>query len=136
MKNLHARSVFFVEDAERSLLYYTQALGFSLDWSHRKEGRQFVFQVSLMGFQLILNQTEHWTAGRAGHGRAFLGLDAEQSRELRRHIREKGIRTSGLHWGAPTLVIRDLDANELFIWLPEAERAGLGTAGAESARPE
>ena len=84
-----------------------------------------------MGFQLLLNQTEPWTAGRPGHGRAFLGLDAEQSRELRRHIREKCIRTSTLHWGAPTLVIRDLDANELFIWLPEAERAGLETGGPE-----
>lgn len=89
-----------------------------------------------MGFQLILNQTEPWTAGRPGHGRAFLGLDAEQSRELRRHIREKGIRTSTLHWGAPTLVIRDLDANEPFIWLPEAQRAGLATAGPQTVGPE
>jgi len=30
-----------------------------------------------------------------------------------------------LQWGAPTLVIRDLDENELFFWLPESERASL-----------
>jgi hypothetical protein len=27
------------------------------------------------------------------------------------------------HWGAPTMVILDLDQNELFFWLSDAERA-------------
>jgi hypothetical protein len=40
-------------------------------------------------------------------------------------LRDKGIETTVLHWGAPTLVIRDTDGNELFIWLPESERASL-----------
>ena len=68
MQNLYARSVFFVKDAERSLRFYTDTLGFTLDWNHQEQARAFVFQVSLFGFQLILNQEEDWTVGWAGHG--------------------------------------------------------------------
>jgi catechol 2,3-dioxygenase-like lactoylglutathione lyase family enzyme len=125
MQDLHSRSVFFVKDAERSLRFYTDTLGFKLDWNHQEEGRAFVFQVSLLGFQLILNQTEPWTENRAGRGRVFIGIDDDQVEPFRRHLREKQIKTAVLHWGAPTLVIRDADGNEFFIWLPESERAGL-----------
>jgi hypothetical protein len=44
---------------------------------------------------------------------------------FRKHIEEKGIETTVLQWGAPTLVIRDLDENELFFGAPESERASL-----------
>ena len=125
MNNLFARSVFFVKDAERSLRYYTETLGFSLEWKYEEQGRVFVFEVSLLGFQLILNQTEPPLEDRAGHGRVFIGLDDEQVDAFRGHIREKGIKTDVVQWGAPTLVIRDLDGNELFFWLPESERASL-----------
>ena len=125
MDDLGARSVFFVKDAKRSISFYTEQLGFSLDWKHEEQGRPFVFQVSLCGFQLILNQTEACTDDRAGHGRVFIGLDADPVDPFRRHIEAKGIETTVLHWGAPTLVIRDLDKNEFFFWLPESERANL-----------
>jgi catechol 2,3-dioxygenase-like lactoylglutathione lyase family enzyme len=125
VQDLASRSVFFVKDAERSLRFYTDKLGFTLDWNHQEDARAFVFQVSLFGFQLILNQEEDWTAGRAGHGRGFIGLDQDQVEPFRRHLRDKGIETTVLHWGAPTLAIRDMDGNELFFWLPESERASL-----------
>ena len=125
MENLYARSVFFVKDAERSLRYYTETLGFSLDWHYEEEGRTYVFQVSLFGFELIINQTSQATESRAGHGRVFIGLDDDQSVEVRRYISEKGIKTNIVQWGEPTLVIHDLDENELFIWLPDQERASL-----------
>jgi catechol 2,3-dioxygenase-like lactoylglutathione lyase family enzyme len=125
VQNLHARSVFFVKDAEHSLRFYTDTLGFTLQWNHEERGRAFVFQVALFGFQLILNQTEPWTENRAGHGRVFIGLDDDQVEPFRQHFREKNIKTTFLHWGAPTLVIRDVDENELFVWLPESERANL-----------
>jgi catechol 2,3-dioxygenase-like lactoylglutathione lyase family enzyme len=125
VQDLASRSVFFVKDAERSLRFYTDKLGFTLDWNHQEDARAFVFQVSLFGFQLILNQEEDWTVGRAGHGRVFIGLDQDQVEPFRRHLRDKGIETTVLHWGAPTLAIRDMDGNELFIWLPESERASL-----------
>jgi len=125
MNNLFARSVFFVKDAERSLRFYTETLGFSLEWKYDEQGRAFVFEVSLLGFQLILNQTEPLTENRAGRGRVFIGLDDDQVDGFRAHFREKGIKTEVVQWGAPTLVIRDLDGNELFFWLPESERASL-----------
>jgi catechol 2,3-dioxygenase-like lactoylglutathione lyase family enzyme len=127
MDNLQARTVFFVKNAEHSLRYYTETLGFSVDWVHREEDRPFVCQVSLLGLQLILNQIEDWTEGWAGHGRVFIGIDPGKAGELLQHIRVKGIKTSTLHWGAPTLVIRDLDGNEFFFWLSESERTSLET---------
>ena len=132
MDKLYARSVFFVEDAERSLRYYTERLGFSLDWNYQEQGRAYVFQVSLFGFELIVNQTSQSTEARAGHGRVFIGLDDDQAREVRRHISEKGIETSIVQWGEPTLVIRDPDENEFFIWLPDRERASLQTGAVET----
>ena len=114
-----------MKDAERALRFYTETLGFSLDWNYQEEGLAFVFQVSLLGFELILNQTEAWTEDRAGHGRLFIGLDEDQVHAFRKHIEENGIKTTVLEWGNPTLVIRDLDENELFFWLPESERASL-----------
>lgn len=125
MDKFYARSVFFVKDAERSLTFYTETLGFSLDWNYQHEGRAFVFQVSLLGFELILNQTETWTKDRPGHGRVFIGLEDDQVDDFRKHIEDNGIETTVLQWGSPTVVIRDLDQNELFFWLPESERAKL-----------
>jgi catechol 2,3-dioxygenase-like lactoylglutathione lyase family enzyme len=125
MDKFYARTVFFVRDAERSLEYYTQLLGFSLDWNYEENGRAFVCQVSLLGFEVILNQAETWTEGRPGHGRLFIGLEEDQSKALREHVEIKGIETTSFHWGAPTLVIRDVDENELFFWLPESERERL-----------
>jgi catechol 2,3-dioxygenase-like lactoylglutathione lyase family enzyme len=121
--NLTAWTVFFVKDAEASLRFYTETLGFALDWNHQEQGRAFVFRVSLFGFELILNQIEPATKDRAGCGRVFIGLDESQTDEFFRHIETKGIATTVTRWGAPTLVIQDLDQNELFIWLPEKERA-------------
>ena len=126
MDHLDARSVFFVKDAERSLRFYTEALGFTLDWNHQQEGRPFVVQVNLFGFQLILNQIEPWTENRAGHGRVFIAIYPEQVEAFRRHVKDKRIETTVFDWGNPTLVIRDVDQNELFIWLPEGELASFG----------
>jgi catechol 2,3-dioxygenase-like lactoylglutathione lyase family enzyme len=141
VNKFYARSVFFVKDAERSLKYYTETLGFSVDWNYQEAGRAYVFQVGLHGFELILNQTEPSTEGRPGHGRVFISLEDDQVAALRKHIEEKGIKTTVVPWGNPTLVIHDLDGNELFFWLPEGERARLqaqlaGEPGAEPERSE
>ena len=125
MENFYARSVFFVKDAEESLAFYTQTLGFGLDWNNQYEGRASVFQVSLFGFELILNQVYSQTRNRAGHGRAFIGLEDHQAPALLRHIRERGIGAMRCEWGRPTLVLRDPDGNELFFWIPDGEWASV-----------
>ncbi len=129
MSSFYGRAVFFVADADRSLRHYTEQLGFSLDWDS-KDG---VFQVSLHGFELIINQAWKQTTSNAGRGRVFIGLDDDQGDPFRRHVLEKGIQTFRVEWGRPTLVIKDLDGNELFFWLPHDDFSGLGVA--ENAAP-
>lgn len=123
MENFYARTVFFVKDAERSLDHYTNKLGFSLDWNHQEAGRAYVFQVSLFGFEVIINQTDIRTANRAGHGRVFVGLEDSQAEMLHQHIKEKGIEATIVPWGAPTLLIQDLDENELYFTPPRELRS-------------
>jgi len=124
MDNLYARSVFFVNDAQRSLRFYMEQLGFSEDWNYQEEGRTVVCQVSLFGFELILNAVDDRTTARAGHGRLFIGLGDDQREPFRRHVVAKGIRTERVEWGRPTLVLRDPDANEIFFWLPHDDFTG------------
>jgi catechol 2,3-dioxygenase-like lactoylglutathione lyase family enzyme len=126
---LYARTVFFVADADRSQRFYTEDLGFSLDW----DSHDGVFQVSLFGFELILNQVDDRTRSRAGQGRLFIGLEDVQVEQVRKHIEDKGIPTRRVEWGRPTLVIRDLDANELFFWLPHDDFSNFGEPGIASA---
>jgi hypothetical protein len=103
--------------------FYTKALGFTLDWTYEEEGRPYVVQVSLLGLQIILNQKESPADDRAGHGRIFLGLDLAQSIAVLQHVQSKGIQATYTYWGAPTMAIHDLDQNEIYIWLADAERA-------------
>ena len=128
MTNLYARAVFFVADAERSLRYYTEELGFTLDWDS-KDG---VLQVSLFGFEVILNEAGSKTRSKVGHGRVFIGLEDDQGEPLREHIRAKGFQTLSVKWGRPTLVVRDLDLNEIFFWMPHDDFSNLGKPAIES----
>ena len=135
MNNLYARAVFFVENAQRSLQFYVEQLGFSEDWCYKEEDRAYVCQVSLFGFELILNQAHDETRSRAGHGRVFIGLEDDQIAPVVEHIAAKAIQTERRDWGQPTLVVRDLDANEIFFWDWPSKRTGTVEATSlESAR--
>ena len=57
--------------------------------------------------------------------RKALGVRKIQKGELlRKHILATGIQTQRYQWGRPTLVVKDLDANELFFWLPHDDWTG------------
>ncbi len=131
MNNFYARTVFFVENAERSLRFYTERLGFSEDWNYREDDRTFVCQVSLFGFELILNQIYGRTRDRAGHSRVFVGLEEDQVDPLRTHFAERGIQPQRVNWGRPTLVLSDPDGNEIFFWLPGDDFTGFVTTALE-----
>jgi catechol 2,3-dioxygenase-like lactoylglutathione lyase family enzyme len=133
--NWYVRTVFFVRDAERSLSFYTKKLGFTLDWNHEPEGRAFVFQVSFRGVQLIVNEAEEGTGAQPGHGRLFIGLEDDQVDDFKQYVAERGIEAKLMRWGEPTVVIEDLDGNELFFWLSEGERERLGDAIDDGAPP-
>ena len=120
--SLYARAVFFVSDSDRARTYYTEQLGFSVDW----DSGDGVFQVSLMDFELILNEVGRHTHNRVGHGRVFIGLEDDQGDTVRRHIAEHPIQTYRVQWGRPTLLITDPDGNQLFFWMPNDEFSNLG----------
>jgi len=103
VNNLYARSVSFVKDAERSLRFYTETLGFSLDWKYEEQGR------------VRTDPESDWATDRRSGGSRprVYGLEDDQVGRFRGHIREKAIKTEVVQWGRPTLVIRDLDENEL-----------------------
>lgn len=122
MSGLYARAVFFVSDAARARRYYTETLGFTLDW----DSNDGVLQVSLLGFEVILNDTSTLTRHKTGCGRVFVGLEDDQGPALREHIARKRIQTVGVKWGRPTLVIRDMDGNEMFFWMPHDDFGDLG----------
>ena len=117
MENLYARAVFFVENTERARTFYIDTLGFSPDWGNPEEdGVRYVCQVSLYGFEIILNQAENDDRAKAGHGRVYIGLEDHQIKPVLDHIAAHGIKTKRRQWGQPTLVVNDLDGNEIFFW--------------------
>jgi uncharacterized glyoxalase superfamily protein PhnB len=132
VNNLYARSVFFVTNAECALRFYMESLGFTEDWNYQEGGRTVVCQVSLFGFELILNEIDDRRQAQPGRGRVFIGLDDGQGESLRKHILTKGIQTQRVDWGRPTLVVRDLDANEIFFWLPQDDFTEFGMTALES----
>lgn len=125
MNDLHARTVFFVKNAQRALSFYTERLDCKLDWCYEDEGEPFVFQVNMRGVELIINQIEDHTKHRAGHGRVFIGLDPKQLEAFRRYVRDNSIEVEVVSWGALTLRIHDQDENEIFVGLPEKDRETL-----------
>lgn len=114
-----------MQDCERSLRFYTERLGFTKDWDAVEDGEIVACQVSLFGFELILNETGQRTRPRIGHGRVFIGLEDHQGEPVREHLMARGIRAERVSWGRPTLAIRDPDGNDLFFWLPHDDFTGL-----------
>jgi catechol 2,3-dioxygenase-like lactoylglutathione lyase family enzyme len=114
MRDWYVRPVFFVKDAEKSLAFYTETLGFKVDWNHQENGRAYVCQVSRDGFELIFTED----ATRAGHGRVFISLNHAQVKALREEIQERSIEARDATWGMAIIEIKDLDGNELFVSLP------------------
>lgn len=112
MSTFYARSIFFVRGLEQARRHYIEQLGFAEDWN----SGDGVLQVSLFGVEIILNETSERTHDRAGHGRLFVGLEDDQVAQLREHVAAKGIHTERVEWGRSTLVIKDIDGNELFFW--------------------
>lgn len=60
----------------------------------------------------------------------LLGLDDDQAELLREHFAATGIQGTRVDWGRPTLVVGDLDDNELFFWLPKDDFTGFEIPGA------
>jgi catechol 2,3-dioxygenase-like lactoylglutathione lyase family enzyme len=114
MKNWYTRPVFFVKDAESSIVFYRDRLGFKLNWNYEENGRAYVCQLSRNGLELILQEEK----AKAGNGRVFIALNPDQETALRKEIAERGIDATDTRWGMPIISILDLDNNQLFFSLP------------------
>ena len=115
MNRWYSRTVFFVKDAEKSIAFYRDKLGCSLNWNYQEEGRAIVCQLSRPGFEVILAAQD---ASKAGHGRIFISIDGEQELALREEIERKGISASDEYWGMPVIAIEDPDGNQLLFSPP------------------
>ena len=114
MENWYSRPVFFVTDGRASIDFYKSKLGFSLDWNYEEDGRPYVCQVSRHDLELILAVD----AARAGQGRVFISLDAEQVAALRRDFERNEVDARDSRWGMPIIEVLDPDGNELYFSPP------------------
>ena len=120
MNPWYSRPVFFVSDAERSIVFYRDKLGCSLSWNYQESGRAIVCQMSRPGFEVILAAQDD---AKAGHGRIFVSINREQEAALRKQIEENGIVASDDYWGMPVVVIEDPDGSQLLFSPPAPSEA-------------
>lgn len=110
----YSRPVFFVADAQRSLRFYVESLGFKKDWP--KEGEQWtVCQVSRSDCEIILCQD----AARRDRSRVFIELTKDGLAELRRELAERSVPSKATWWGYDTTQVDDPDGNELLFPEPD-----------------
>lgn len=107
----YARTIFSVTDIQRSLAYYGEMLGFEQDWTYEEDEEILVAQVSRGDFELILaGNLDH-----AGCGRVFVSLNRPELDSLEREIRDRAVAFDEIHWGYPSIRLRDPDGNELIL---------------------
>lgn len=110
MADWYTRPIFFVADVERSLDFYVGSLGFTKKWSFAENGKVFVGQVNREGCEIILS--DQWPE-RNGKGRLFISLTGAGYAALPGGLANKGITAKQGWWGYRTLIVTDLDGNEL-----------------------
>ena len=105
----YTRPVFSVSAMDRALHHYCELLGFTRGWSYEEAGEVTVTQVARGDLELILTSN----LDRTGQGRLFVSLTGPEMADLERIIAERRIAADNIHWGYPSLRIRDPDGNEL-----------------------
>jgi uncharacterized glyoxalase superfamily protein PhnB len=121
MNDWFARAVFHVSDAEASLRFYVDRLGFTSPWRYDEAGKVRVAQVEREGCALILS--DQWPQ-KVGRGLLFISLNTEAEAQsaaldaLRAELEAKGVAVKDGSWGYRLLVVDDLDGNQLFFNYP------------------
>jgi len=109
----YSRPVLFVADLRRGLRFYTDGLGFKLDW-HSKDGTGTVCQVSRSECEIILCEDPD----RHDKTRLFIELTTEGLRDFQRELIERKVPHRTTWWGYDTTQVDDPDGNELFFPVP------------------
>jgi catechol 2,3-dioxygenase-like lactoylglutathione lyase family enzyme len=112
----YSRPVFFVESVERSIAFYTEKLGFTVGSSYEEEGKILVGQVNREDCEILLNCQQ---PEKTGCGRIFISLEIGVLRTLRAEFENRGAPIVDGWWGYDTMIIKDLDGNELFFPYPK-----------------
>jgi catechol 2,3-dioxygenase-like lactoylglutathione lyase family enzyme len=112
----YSRPVFFVENIERSIAFYTEKLGFTQGFNYEEEGKILVGQVNREDCEIILNCQQPEKTGR---GRIFISIDIGPLQALRVEIDRRNAPIKDGWWGYDTMIIEDPDGNELFFPYPK-----------------
>ena len=124
MTDWFARAVLHVSNAEASLRFYVDQLGFTIPWRVEWDGRTHIAEVDRQGCALILS--DQWPE-KAGKGLMFISLNVEPpSHEtevaavdaLRAELEGRGVSVKDGNWGYRVLVVEDLDGNVLYFPYP------------------
>ena len=118
MSTWDSRPVFFVEDVERSLAFYVSQLGFEETNRYAQDGKVLVGGVQRDGCPLLLNCQQPQKNGRA---RIWVSLDLSVFQALRAEFQARSVPMKDGWWGFDTMIIEDLDGNELFFPVPKPE---------------
>lgn len=117
---------FTVDDLERSLRFYTDALGFTVEERWEEEGRLLGAMLLAGTCRLGLSQDD-WSKGRdrqKGLGFRIWAETAQDLDELAQRIRQHGLEPDGPKtetWGARTLSVVDPDGYKLTFAPPQGE---------------
>ena len=111
----YSRPVFSVSNIQNSLQFYCDLLGFDQSWQYEENGQTIVTQISKGELELILAAN----LDRVGHARIFISLNGPELARLEQVIKAKEIETENIHWGYPTIRIRDPDGNEMLFPLED-----------------
>ncbi len=125
MTDWFARPILHVTDAEASLRFYVDRLGFTSPWRYDENGKLHITQVDRQGCALILADT--WPE-KAGKAVMFISLNVEPPTPqaataaldaLRAELESKGVPVKEGSWGYRLLVVEDPDGNQLLFNYPK-----------------
>ncbi len=118
METWYSRPVFFVENVERAIAFYTEKLGFTQGERYEEDGKLLVGQVNREDCALLLTCQE---PDKNGRGRMFISLEPEPFFKLKAELEKRGAPIKAGWWGYDTMIIEDPDGNELFFPYPDGD---------------
>jgi catechol 2,3-dioxygenase-like lactoylglutathione lyase family enzyme len=115
----YTRPVLLVSDAELSLAFYVEKLGFAEAWRHAEDGQLLVVQVDRAGCELILSS--QWPE-KAGSALIFISLDPDVLASAREEFESRGVEVKDGSWGYKLMIVEDPDGNQLYFPYPREEQ--------------
>ena len=110
-----------VKDLEKSLAWYRDVVGFTLDQKHEREGKLVAVSLKAGDVRLLIGQDDGakgWDRAK-GEGFSLQITTAQNVDELAKHIKESGgtldMEPTDMPWGARVFRLRDPDGFKLAI---------------------